>query len=293
MKPLVRRVAPFGYGLLLWRIAATSRKAARKETSWLQLLLPCLAALELLRLQFGSGSRTSALAALVLAEVVLLTVALFSLRSSRADAHLPLEQRLAAGFALFLPDRLAQFGAAEATTLWMGLVWFAAKPDKQPGEFSYVAKTAIPYLPLIVLIGSVPESALAEVLLANRPLWVRVVPLVLTVWGLLWVCGISSLMARRPHKVEPAQVELHRGLAACSFDRSLIAEVAPEGSSRSLRRRGKLGKFSVGGAETIHLFLSEPVAMRTMFGNVRWVSELRVSADELAAFRLALAGEHF
>jgi len=287
MQFLLRRLRFLSCGLLFAYLAVIGYRITRKQVPWTQILLPALVSVELMRLQLHRQSSMLTIAILAFAEITIFAAASILMLRSPSGTATPLEQRLANTIVLFMPPGVSRFAAAELTTLWMGLLWFTPAPKLKPDEFSYTAKTAIPYLPYIVLLGSVPETALLELFLAGRPFWMHAALLGLTIWSFLFVCGLSSSMKRRPHRIEHSFVTLHKGLASCTFHVAQIQCIEPA-TGIAIRRSRKQGNFSAGGAEAIDISLTRPVSMRTAFGNIRSVDTVRVSADELAIFQKAI-----
>ncbi len=248
---------------------------------------PALISVEWMRLHRQSSMLT--IENLAFAEVTIFAAAGILMLRLPSDTVLPLEQRLSNKMILFVPVQIARFAAAEITTLWIGLLWFTPSPKLRPDEFSYSAKTAIPYLPYIVLLGSIPETVLLELFLAGRPFWMHATLLGLTAWSFLVVCGLNPLMKRRPYRIEHSFVTLHKDLASCTFHVAQIQRIKGA-TEMTIKRSQKQGNFSAGGAEAIYISFSRPISMRTAFENIRNIDTARVSADELTTFRKIITG---
>ena len=228
-------------------------------------------------------------------ELLLLVLAVRSLRRTRALPGQWPEDRIAAAFAAFVPPRAARLMALELVMLGSALGFLLGgfqRPD--PAGFSLhheaTLRSLLPALPLLIPA----DVFLLHALFPHMAPWGRWTLHLSTVYGLLWMVGLYAALKARPHQIEADSVRLHMGpLASLRLDRAQIlsASALPYFEDDGARRTYMKGmhKLLRAGVPTVELRLGEAIPCTGLLGpGDQLLDRVAVSVDDPAAFLTAL-----
>lgn len=275
--------------VLAVKLLAMVEVAAFRRIPWPRLLLPAVVLAELLRVAAGTASRKQAGIAVALLEAALLAMAVvfFFARKEQLQAAAYPEDVLERIFALFVPDKLARFMANELFLYWSGARWCLRGFRLQPPQgFAYLGESLIAYLPVVLPLLVLLESAAYEMLMHGHPL-LRICLLLLDAVAILWSFGMYATIRMRPHQAGPELVRLHCGLLGrCEFQPQLLLDAQVHASDFVPGR--EVARLRLKNTPTLQLQLSRPVQVRKLFGSDKSFGSVLISADDPAGFRDAL-----
>jgi hypothetical protein len=186
--------------------------------------------------------------------------------------------------------------------MWRSLFRWAARrpvtdhPDDVP--FSYVKAVAAAIW--IWIAASAVEMVAAHLLVPWAT--VRVILLVVSLWGLAWMVGYLASLTIHPHVVEEHGLRVRNGITTdllipWAAIRGLTTGLAATSGSRAIdvaaTARGQQLRVGVSGQTNVHLQLTAPTPLRTPKGDVDPIA-VSLWADDprglTAAVLAALAG---
>lgn len=185
--------------------------------------------------------------------------------------------------------RLARRGVLFELRLYRSLaLWIMRRPDVRYDDAQPVtyARTVTPVMWLWIFASAV-EVPLVHILIP----WdtVRIVVLVLSIWGLVWMVGLLASLTVYPHLLTPTAIRVRYGagtdveipwaeVTAVSHERrdleSTIRTLQPRETDR-----GTNLQVAVSGQVNVHLTLREPTVVGTPKGDLEIVT-LSFFADE-------------
>lgn len=258
-----------------------------KLKPWLSLIL--LGALGALYLT-GRVDGPVALGAVAVLEGALLLLALWGMvksirgfRQAEGDPWKGLEK----GLAEFMPLQAARFLVMELR-LWGCLgAWIFRRPHG-PDDFTYHSRSMLGLVMGVLVLVTPLEIAVLEILIPWH--WLRIVTLVLALYGLLWVVMLFASLRSMPHRLEPYGLSLRYGvLAGGVIPYERIAEVqvamckAPKHGD-GLQLDQDSAYFAIDGETNLLLILAEPHALDRTFGPAPAVSRIHLAVDEPKRF---------
>ncbi|NUT20425.1 MAG: PH domain-containing protein [Hamadaea sp.] len=181
--------------------------------------------------------------------------------------------------------------------MWHALIrWIARRPPKGGRPFRYAA----PVVPIIwtFIVLSAVEIPIVDLLLPWKS--VRIVMLALGAWGVTWMVGLLASMYVNTHAIGDEGITVRNGLTVDFFvPWEAIAEVRvnkrPLQSSKTVHfdqtSAGPALSVAVGSQTAVDLVLAEPHVVRLPSGDSEPLAEIRINADDPAAF-VAEAREH-
>ncbi|MGH2598562.1 MAG: hypothetical protein ACRDJ9_04155 [Dehalococcoidia bacterium] len=258
----------------------------------IKLILPALILANLLLLRSGVVDVGDAFALAIIAELALLLVTGFSLfrmvhhyRSGRAagrDTWTAAEDSLA----VLLPRRAARIVVLEPR-LWATLVrWVLRRTPRGESMFAYSKRSTLWMVLILVLVTAPVELLLIELLLSWA--WLRVLLLILGIYGVIWLLGIWASMSVLPHQVEQTDLRLRYGLLAeAQIPYEVIRSVEQERRRWTGLRDGPHPvsepdalAIAVGGQTAVVLRLDAPCTIERAFGRSLTASVIHVAVDD-------------
>ncbi len=227
-------------------------------------------------------------------ELLLLVLAVQTLRQTRAlPGHWP-EDRIATAFAAFVPPRAARLMALELVMLGSALHFlFGGFRQEAPEGFSHHREAALrailPALPLMIP----GDFLLTNTLLKGMAPWLRWLLHGSSVYGVLWLVGYYATLKARPHQLRDGRLELNLGLLkSVTLPASQVLAAAPlptfeDDWTRHAYMKG-VEKLVAKGNAMLELKLSAPVQVVGLLGAGRPTDRLAVSVDDPSAFLAAL-----
>ena len=227
-------------------------------------------------------------------EVLLLVLAVRTLRQTRAlPGHWP-EDRIAAAFAAFVPPRAARLMALELVMLGSALHFlFGGYRQDAPEGFTHHREAALrallPALPLMIP----GDFLLTSTLLKNLAPWLRWLLHGSSVYGVLWLVGYYATLKARPHQLREGRLELNLGLLkSVTLPASQVFAASPlpafeDDWARHAYLKG-VERLVAKGNTMLELRLTAPVQVTGLLGPGRPTDRLAVSVDDPSAFLAAL-----
>ncbi len=262
-----------------------------------RLLLPAVLLIEGLGLAMAGASPAATAVRFATAaglEVLLLVLAIRTLRQTRALlGHWP-EDRIATAFSAFVPARAARLMALELVMLGSALHFLVGGYRQEaPEGFTHHREAALrailPALPLMIP----GDFLLTSTLLKGMAPWLRWLLHGSSAYGVLWLVGFYATLKARPHQLQDGRLELHLGLLkSATLPASLVLSASPMPSfDDDWARHGYLKgveKLVAKGNTILELRLSAPVQVMGLLGPGRPTDRLAVSVDDPSAFLVAL-----
>ncbi|MCP2323914.1 hypothetical protein HDA40_002421 [Hamadaea flava] len=174
--------------------------------------------------------------------------------------------------------------------MWLALGrWIARRPPRGGRPFRYAA----PVVPIIwtFIVLSAVEIPIADLLLPWRG--VRIAMLVLGAWGVTWMIGLLASMYVNTHTIGEDDINVRYGLSIdFPVPWEAIAEIRanqrPLQTSKTVHfdqtKTGTALSVAVGSQTAVDLVLVSPQVVRLPSGDSEPVTEIRINADDPAAF---------
>lgn len=197
----------------------------------------------------------------------------------------------ALAIALVLARRMARFEAG----VWRSLArWLARRPAVPHGgtPFGYRGPAAAPILAFFGL--SALETVILDVIVSHLGAWswLRVLLLVLGIWGAVLMLGMFAGVTVHPHVVAPSGLRVRHG---ATFDAHIpwdavaaVREVRGGRSGRSVQVDGDTLHVVVVGQTTVALTLTRPVTVALSPERTADITALQLYADDAAALVAAV-----
>ena len=283
--------------LLALRLAAMMRDWRAGRLPATRLLLPVVLLMEGLGLAMVGASPAATTVRFATAaglEVLLLVLAVRTLRQTRAlPGHWP-EDRIATAFAAFVSPRAARLMALELVMLGSALHFLVGGYRQEaPEGFSHHREAALrailPALPLMIP----GDFLLTNTLLKGMAPWLRWLLHGSSVYGVLWLVGYYATLKARPHQLRDSRLELNLGLlksVTLPAGQVLAASPLPAFEDDWARHAHMKGveKLVAKGNTMLELKLATPVQVMGLLGPGRPTDRLAVSVDDPSAFLAAL-----
>lgn len=142
-------------------------------------------------------------------------------------------------------------------------------------------------LPLAIAMtpAIIAESAAVHLLLPDSLALMRLVLLVLSAYGLLWILGWAAGLRVFPHVVRNGVLnarlgQLYRADVPLELIRSATVKRRRIGTRTALELDNDAGSFAVGGRVDVHLELDAAVTVQRPFGEPRRVTALSIAAND-------------
>jgi hypothetical protein len=194
-------------------------------------------------------------------------------------------------------NALLQRAARAETDSWVGLArWVRRRPDVEPGGRAFAYRG--PMMPAVIVFTALSalEIVALDVIVPWSPAftWLRILVLVVGVWGLLFALGFLAGITVHPHVVGPSGVRVRSARAVdVLMPRMSVARV------RRLRRSrdGKSGQVEngvlylpVGNQTNLEITLDGPVHVEVPGHGVVPLTAVRLYADDADGFACAARG---
>jgi hypothetical protein len=283
--------------LLALRLTLLARDWQAGRLPATRLLLPAVLLAEGLGLTMAGASPAATHVRFATAaglEVLLLVLAVRTLRQTRSLPGQWPEDRIATAFAAFVPPRAAQLMSLELVMLGSAFQFLlGGYRQAAPGGFSHHREAALrailPALPLMIP----GDFLLTSTLLKGLAPWLSWVLHGSSIYAVLWLVGFYATLKTRPHQLREGQLELHLGLmksVALPANQVLSATPLPTFDDDWARHAHMKGveKLVAKGNTILELKLSSPVQVRGLLGLGRPTDRLAVSVDDPLVFLAAL-----
>ena len=188
---------------------------------------------------------------------------------------------------------LARRAAAFEAAGWRSLArWVLRRPDAGPGDaaFAYHGPLLAPIV--VILVLSIIEVVALDLLVPWPSPWLRVVLLVLGVWGAVLVLGMLAGVIVHPHTTGPSGLRVRHG---AGLDVRIPWDVVA--GARRVRRSRDGRTVQVDGATlyvvvsnqtTVEVTLNRPVTVALTEGRTAEITEIRFHADDAAGLVAAV-----
>lgn len=182
--------------------------------------------------------------------------------------------------------RVLRSEAAIVTTLPAAVL--RAVRGRPAGEWPYAkGDNELPFA-IALTPAILAESAAVHLLLPDSLALLRLVLLVLSIYGLLWAIGWAAGLRVFPHRLSDGVLQVRLGqLYRADVPLELIASATVQrrraGSRTALELGPDAASFAVGGRVDVHLELTAPVTIERPFGEPRRVTSLSLAADDPTA----------
>ncbi|HXV94638.1 MAG TPA: hypothetical protein VD813_15140 [Pseudonocardia sp.] len=180
---------------------------------------------------------------------------------------------------------LARYAFRFELGMWRSLArWALRRPAVEPGgtPFAYRGPIVAPLLVFFVL--SVVEVVALD-LIVSLP-WLRVVLLVLGVWGAVFMLGMLAAVTVRPHVVGPSGLRVRYGTildVLVPWDAvAAVRRLRRSREGRTLQLDGATLHVLISHETTVVVTLSRPVPVTLPRDRTAEVTELRFHADDAA-----------
>lgn len=168
--------------------------------------------------------------------------------------------------------------------LWACLsAWIRRRPPGRD-DFPYHANSQLGLIMGVLVFTTPVEIAVLEILIPWP--WLRIVTLILALYGMLWIVMLFASLRAMPHRLEPYGLRLHYGvLASGVIPFSMIASVevalakAPK-SGDGLQIAGEEAFFAINGETNLMVTLAQPLALERVIGQTPSVTVIRFRSDE-------------
>ena len=189
--------------------------------------------------------------------------------------------------------RLLRRAAAMEGAMWRSMYLWARRtpPALAPGDeaFSYLGVVK----PILgVFIGlSVVEIPILDLIIKHVVPWqpARVIMLVISVWGLLWMLGLLISLKIHPHVAGAAGIRVRMGpgidftVPWPDID-AVTKHYRSMPSSKSVQIENQVLHIVVGSQTSVDVKLRRPITVRLPKGESDPIEELRLYADDPDAF---------
>ncbi|GAB7036709.1 MULTISPECIES: hypothetical protein [Catenuloplanes] len=173
--------------------------------------------------------------------------------------------------------------------LWVSLyrLTFRRPMPMEPGakSFGYVRPVA-PVLGVFIVVSAIDIVAIDLALNHFLPNWgwLRVVALVLGVWGLLWMIGLAANLITHRHLVGPSGLRVRNSHTLdLAIPWHTVATVRAHSryltESDTVQRAGDVVSIATGSLTAIDVVFREPVTLDLPKGPATGVTELRFHTD--------------
>lgn len=178
---------------------------------------------------------------------------------------------------------------------WVSLArWITRRPRVPAGATAF--PNSAPIVPLLIAFAVVSaiEVVVVDLIVQRWPV-VRIICLVLGIWGVTFMLGMLASARMTPHAVGPAGLLVRSGTAVrqavgWAQIESITAKTYVREQSKSIQVDGPVLYLVMQSATNVAVRLREPVTVRLPDRDVE-VIEIRFHADDPAAL-VAAAGSH-
>jgi hypothetical protein len=188
-----------------------------------------------------------------------------------------------------LARRAAEFEAAG----WRSLArWVSRRPDAGPGDaaFAYHGPLLAPIV--VILVLSVIEVVALDLIVPWPWQWLRVVLLILGVWGAVLALGMLAGVIVHPHTAGPSGLRVRHGAGLdvrIPWDAVAGARrVRRSRDGRTVQVDGATLHVVVSNQTTVEVTLNRPVTVALTGGRSAEITELRFHADDAAGLVAAV-----
>lgn len=188
-----------------------------------------------------------------------------------------------------LARRAVEFEAAG----WRSLArWVLRRPDAEPGDaaFAYHGPLLAPVV--VILVLSFIEVVALDLLVPWPWQWLRVVLLILGVWGAVLVLGMLAGVIVHPHTAGPSGLRVRYGAGLdvrIPWDAVANARrVRRSRDGRTVQVDGATLHVVVSNQTTVEVTLNRPVTVALTGGRTAEITELRFHADDAAGLVAAV-----
>ena len=273
----------------------------RRALKW---LLPALILAEVALVWFDVLDLRDAILIVIGLEALLLFVGSYQIlgairryrrnRSSGLDVWAALED----GLTVMLPRTAARFMISEPRLFYCLVKWVFRRTKLREGEFSYHKRSALDMFVLLIVLVSPVEILVVEVLLlAFLPLlWLRLLVLLLEIYGFFWFLGFYASRIALPHSLGEDGISLHHGTFAEGFIPYSVIESAERkrmkapGSGDGLIIENRDAFFTIAGHTDITLALSGPRRLHGFLRPTAPVDTVHLAVDAPEKFVEELKG---
>ncbi len=271
----------------------------KKQIPWTQIILPIVISLGVALLLFGKTTRQSLILLITVLELGLLGLGVIIAWQKSKNNHndQSFDDLLEESLLSFLPAQIAPWVKVEMVVIYSALQailhGFRVTPIAGHG---YAQSSHLQFIPMLLLITSVPEMLLVEVIIHAQPLWLKILVIVIEIWAILWTYGLYITMLNRPHQITSAVVKFYRGaLSQVSIPLNNIKDVAPLPASvdaRQLKRTSdaQTSWLTIPGSPLVKVILETPLTFSHGHKNkaLDHVNCLMVAADKPTEFSQAI-----
>ncbi len=191
-------------------------------------------------------------------------------------------------------NALLQRAARAETDSWVSLArWVGRRPDVEPGGRAFAYRG--PMMPAVIVFTALSalEIVALDVIVPWSPAftWLRILVLVVGVWGLLFALGFLAGITVHPHVVGPSGVRVRSARAVdVLLPRMSVARVRQVRRSRdgkSVQVENGVLYLPVGNQTNVEITLDGPVEAEVPGHGVVALTTVHLYADDAAGFARA------